>query len=131
MNIPNDALIIWAMKNKALLPPLLPPAILGINLEHFGGSGVVGNAQEFFEMFYDCVHFFFPDFSLADTIHQILSKLANIVLLNKNWFGVDFLFGCLVCSGFLLFWVLLAFFFANKTSLSCAKGLNQDRGVVN
>lgn len=107
------------MKNKALLPPLFPPAILVINLEHFGGSGVVANAQEFFQMFYDYVQFFFPDISFTDTIHQILSKLTNIVLLNKNWFGVDLLVGWF---GLFRVFVGLGFFFANKTSLSCAKG---------
>lgn len=77
--------------------------------------------KSFTKCFMTVCIFFFPDFSLADTIHQILSKLANIVLLNNNWFGVDFLFGWLVCSGFLLFWVLLAFFFQIKQACHVQK----------
>jgi len=48
LNDPNDALIIWAIKKKALLPPLLPAAILLTILELFWDSGRVGNSQEFF-----------------------------------------------------------------------------------
>lgn len=112
LNIPNDALIIWAIKNKALLPPLLLPAILLTNLEFFWDSGRVGNSQEFFQMFYDYVWFFFPRF------------------LFSWYYSPNLIQTCKYC-----FVKHKHFFFLNKTNLFvqllCAKDLNQDRTDVN